>query len=125
MNKFVTAINCIDGRVQEAVLKKLKEEYKANYVDMITEPGPNRILSENVDYNTIESIKSRVNLSINKHASNLIAIIGHYDCANNLKDKDGQVLDIIESIKLINSWNFNVKVIGIWVDHNWVANHVI
>ena len=35
--KFVTAINCMDGRVQVPVIEWLKKEYKADDVDMITE----------------------------------------------------------------------------------------
>lgn len=41
-NQFVTAINCMDGRVQEPVIKWMKEKYNATYVDMITEAGPNK-----------------------------------------------------------------------------------
>ena len=45
--KFGTAINCMDGRVQEPVAKFLKEIYGIDFVDTITEPGPVKILSEN------------------------------------------------------------------------------
>jgi len=38
---FCTAVNCMDGRVQLPVINYLKERFSANYVDMITEPGPN------------------------------------------------------------------------------------
>ncbi len=39
MGKFVTAINCMDGRVQIPVIEYLKNNYGINYVDMITAPG--------------------------------------------------------------------------------------
>jgi hypothetical protein len=54
---FVMAINCMDGRVQLPVIEWLKKEYEADYVDMITEPGPNKILAENKDQLFINSIK--------------------------------------------------------------------
>jgi len=47
MTKFVTVINCIDGRVQKPVINKFQKDYNADYIDMITEPGPNLILAEN------------------------------------------------------------------------------
>jgi hypothetical protein len=40
-----TAINCIDGRVQEPVAAWLKERYHLDYVDMITEPGADKVLA--------------------------------------------------------------------------------
>ena len=36
---FATAINCMDGRVQLPVIKFLQERFKAEYVDIISEPG--------------------------------------------------------------------------------------
>ena len=66
---FATAINCMDGRVQEPVSGYLKNKYNVKYVDMVTEPGPNRILAEGSDENTVNSIKTRVNLSVKKHGS--------------------------------------------------------
>ncbi|MCK4433251.1 MAG: hypothetical protein KAV48_04880, partial [Methanomicrobia archaeon] len=57
--KFATAINCMDGRVQIPVIEWLKRKYSASYVDMITEPGPNKILAESKDDPVIETIKRR------------------------------------------------------------------
>ena len=47
--KFATAINCMDGRTQIPVIEWLKKEYGVDYVNMINEPGPNKILAENRD----------------------------------------------------------------------------
>ena len=57
--KFATAINCIDGRVQTPVAEFIKKSYHIDYVDMITIPGPDRVLSEFADVDEIESIKKR------------------------------------------------------------------
>ena len=43
---FITAINCIDGRVQEPLISFIKKEFSAEYIDLVTEPGPDKILSE-------------------------------------------------------------------------------
>ena len=46
MKKFATAINCIDGRIQLVVCAYMRTKYLVDYVDMITDPGPVKILSE-------------------------------------------------------------------------------
>ena len=88
MGIVAIAINSMDGRVQIPVIEWLKGRYSVEYVDMITEPGPNKILSENRDSRIVESIKKRVEISIVKHNSKLIAVMGHYGCAGNPVKKD-------------------------------------
>ena len=122
--KFATAINCMDGRVQTPVIEWLKKEYRVDYIDMITEPGPNRILEENKNKVLLESIKKRVEISVNKHGSKLIAIAGHYDCAGNPVEKNIQIKQILSAINTIKSWNFNVQVVGLWIDENWTVHKI-
>jgi hypothetical protein len=117
--KFATAINCMDGRTQLPVIEWLKKEYDVDYVDMITEPGPNKILAEYTDKTLIESIKRRVDISVHKHHSRVIAIIGHHDCAGNPTDKQNQINQINSAQRNISVWGFNAEVIGLWVDNNW------
>jgi len=121
---FATAINCMDGRVQLPANKWLKNKLGVDYIDTITEPGPNKILAENVDLIHIESIKRRVSISVNKHGSKVIAILGHHDCAGNPVEKDVQIAQIKASIDTIKSWGFPAKLIGLWVDENWVINEI-
>lgn len=121
---FVTAINCIDGRVQEPVINYLKKKFQAEYIDMITEPGPEKLLAENTDNAAIKSLKEKLEISINKHHSELIAIIAHHDCAKNPVSKDEQVPQLSKSIELIQSWFPNIKAIKLWIDENWEVNEV-
>ena len=79
--KFVTSINCMDGRVQIPIIKWMKEKFNADFVDLITELGPNKILSEQRFGKDIQSIIKRVEISVKAHASKVIAISGHNDCA--------------------------------------------
>ena len=121
---FITSIHCMDGRVQIPISDWLKNKYSIDFVDTITEPGPNKIVADNVDSVTIASIKKRVDISVNKHSSNLIAICGHHDCAGNPVEKNIQIDQIKKAIKNINNWNFNVPIIGLWVDENWKVTEV-
>jgi len=80
--KFATALNCMDGRVQEPVSKFMKRKYKINFVDMITEPGMDKVLAEG-DNKKLEEIKKKIEISVKKHGSKIVAIVSHADCAGN------------------------------------------
>ncbi|NGX48718.1 MAG: hypothetical protein K940chlam5_00308 [Candidatus Anoxychlamydiales bacterium] len=122
--KFATAINCMDGRVQLPVIHWLKKEAQVDYVDMITEPGPNKVLSENKDRIVIESIKKRVEISTKRRILKLIAIVGHFDCLGNPAKKDTQLKEIRSAIEVVKSWNLDAKIIGLWVDENFKVNQI-
>ena len=122
--KFVTAINCMDGRVQLPAIEWMMKKYNAKYVDMISEPGPIKILDEDKNSCLVESIKNRIDVSVNKHLSRVIAIIGHYDCAGNPVEKEIQIKQIKNSIKKVSSWNFNAEIIGLWIDENWEVSEI-
>jgi len=121
---FATAINCMDGRVQIPVIDWLRRQYGVDYVDMITEPGPERLLAEAKDLTACASIRRRLEISINRHNSNLVAITGHYDCAGNPADKETQLEQILTAIKTMESWKCKVKFIGLRVDENWEVSKV-
>ena len=119
MCKFATAINCIDGRVQKPIMDFATNKFNIDYVDMITEPGPDKVLSENKALDAIESIKRRVSLSVKKHKSKIIIIAGHHDCAANPVENKEHYQQIEEAVQNIKEWNLGVDVYGVWVDKNW------
>jgi len=122
--KFATAINCIDGRTQLPVIAYLKEKCKVDYVDMATEAGPVKILADCMDKVLTDSIKRRVEISITKHRSRHIAVVGHFDCAGNPVSKEIQIKQILKSIKIVPSWNFKAQVLGLWIDENWTVHEI-
>jgi len=118
--KFATAINCMDGRVQKPVAEYMQKSFGVDYVDMITEPGPNKILSEGNDLNIIESLKKRVKISVENHGSQVIAVAAHYDCAGNPENEDTQKEHLRKAVSVIASWGFPVKkIIALWLDENF------
>ena len=121
---FGTAINCMDGRVQIPVTNWLKSQYGVDYVDMITEPGPVRFLAEDKDPWVSASIRRRLDISLNRHKSELVAIAGHHDCAGNPVPKATQLQQILTAIKTVERWHCRVRVIGLWVDENWEVQEV-
>ena len=114
----------MDGRIQEPIIKYLKENYDVAYVDTITEPGPCRILAENNDKISASSIIKRCELSMQKHGSKLIAISGHYDCAGNPCNEEIQKNQIKKSIAYLKNRYPEVTIIGLWVDKDWKINNV-
>ncbi len=116
---FCTTINCMDGRVQLPVIKYLQKRFNADYVDSITEPGPIAILASQTNQPLVESIFNRLKISIDHHKSVGVAVVGHYDCAGNPVEKNIQVSQVKDSIKLLRQHYKNKEIIGLWVDENW------
>lgn len=109
----------MDGRVQTPVINWIKENYSVDYIDMITEPGIDGILaSENRDINPI---LLKIKISIEKHDSDILFLVGHYDCAGNPVDDEthkkhiGIAVDKLQNLKLF------VRIIGLWVSNEWVV----
>ena len=121
---FATAINCMDGRTQLAVIDFMKNRYGVDYVDMITEPGPIKALAENTNISTLDSIKRRVDISVNGHGSKAIAIACHHDCAGNPVDKDTQLQQLHDSANTVTAWEFGTQLIKLWIDDNFQI-HVV
>jgi len=120
MNKrFAAAINCIDGRVQVPVLDWIKKTKAVDYVDMITEPGPDKILSEKKNDFPLRSIRNRVEVSIGKHETKSVFLVGHHACAGNPVDETKHREQILNGVKTITSWDLGVDVVGLWVDRDW------
>jgi len=115
--KFACAINCMDGRTQEPVIKWFKEKYGVDYVDAVTEPGPLKHLAEGNPITT-ETMRERVGISVNGHGSKIVALIGHDDCAGNPVSKSEQLEQMDVALDIVRSWGFNAQVIGIYVNSN-------
>jgi len=116
--KFATALNCMDGRVQEPIIKFLKNKYKVDFVDMITEPGIDKIIAEG-DKKILAEIKQKIEISVKKHGSKIITIVGHADCAGNPVEKEAHLEQIRKGKEIIRLMNFKVKILGLWLNEKW------
>ena len=116
--RFGTAVNCMDGRVQEPVLAWLKERYELEHVDMITEAGPDKALAAEPG-EIVESIRRRVGISVTQHGSEVIAVVGHHDCAGNPVSREVHCQHIERAVDVVRSWDYGVSVLGLWVDEDW------
>jgi hypothetical protein len=125
IKKFVTAVNCIDGRVQEPVSNYLKSTYSADFVDDITHPGTDKFFAESA-LDTLEEIKSEVAISVNAHGSKVVAITGHYECAANPVSKEKHIEEIKKAVEVIRSWNLPLdEILGLYVNEDWQVEKVV
>jgi hypothetical protein len=122
--KFGTAINCMDGRAQLPINNWLKQKYALDYIDTITEPGPDKMLTQGKP-EQVESIKSRVLISVNAHGSETVLIAAHDDCAGNPVSKEEHIKQVKDCVKILRSWKLPVKtIIGVWINENWAVEIV-
>ena len=121
---FASAINCMDGRTILPVDAWMKEQFQVDYVDMITEAGPDKVLSQGTTAQ-VQSIKERVSISVEKHNSKVIAIVGHHDCAGNPVSQEEHQRHIMQGVAVIKSWGFDVRVIGVWLNESGEVELVV
>lgn len=121
---FYTAVNCMDGRLQLPVISYLQERFGIQYIDMITEPGPVAILSENPGSDAAKSIFRRIAISIDKHNSVGIAVVVHHDCAGNPVSEKVQREQLRKSMDAIGEVYPDMKIIGLWSDETWSITEI-
>ena len=114
-SKFATAITCIDGRVQQPIVDWMKLNVNVDYVDLITEPGPDKALNDG-PVHVIDEIVRKVSFSILHHSSNIVAVTGHHDCAANDADKEEHIEQILEGVRVLLSYQINARVLGLWLN---------
>ncbi|UCD29051.1 MAG: hypothetical protein JSV03_00780 [Planctomycetota bacterium] len=117
---FATAISCMDGRTIIPVTEWMKKQFKVDYVDMITEAGPDKTLSQGTA-EQIAAIRQKVAISINKHNSRVMAIVGHHDCAANPVDKETHFQQIKDCCAIIKIWELMIRTLGVWLNEKWDA----
>ena len=117
--KFGTAINCMDGRAQLPVINWMKDKYHLEYVDMITEPGADRAVSDGW-FEKVEEIKEKAKISFYAHGSRIVVVAGHDDCAGNPVTPEQHKEHIKHGVDAVLSWKLPLeKVIGIWLNKDW------
>jgi len=122
---FATAINCMDGRVQVPVSDWMIKTFGVRYVDVITEPGPIKVLAEGTP-GLAENIKRRVAISVDKHGSRTVALVAHGDCAGNPVPRDQSLQQLKEGAAVIRSWGFPVTIVGLWLGNpDWEVEQVL
>ncbi len=121
---FCTALNCIDGRIQLPVIAYLRDRFNAEFVDTITEPGMSLVLAEQDNTVLVQSILAKLKISVEKHNSVGVAIVGHHDCLVNQASKDEQIVHIQDALNYMPPQYDKIKIIGLWVDENCEVSEI-
>jgi hypothetical protein len=106
----------MDGRVQLSVNRYLVKRWGVEHIDTITEPGPNAVLAGQTNENQVASILARVDISVHKHGSSNIAVVGHDDCAGNPADRPTQEDQLAQCVALLTARYPGVAVVAVWAD---------
>jgi len=106
----------MDGRIQLPVIVFMKEYFKVEYVDTITEAGPVRFFDKITDLAVLNSIYSRVDISVNRHGSKGIAVCAHADCAGSHIEDEQQQQQLQKAVIFLEENYPNIEIIGLWID---------
>lgn len=127
---FFTSVGCMDGRVQEPVAQYGRQKFGALFADTITEAGLVGVLSH-AEQSLLDSIKNKVQISLEKHHSKGIIVHGHEDCAGNPVDDEKHLDDVRRSVEIIKGLiNSQVPVIGVFVKRSsedslkWIVEEI-
>ena len=112
MDKRATCLNCMDGRVQLPVLQWIKENYRVDFVDVITEAGMDNVLSNQED---IREVLRSITISVNVNKSTRLFVVGHYDCRGNPVEESVHRQEISDAVKRLKTYWPDKEIIGLWV----------
>jgi hypothetical protein len=115
---FGTAINCIDGRVQLPVINWMREFLALDYVDLVTQPGADALLAEDAEL-AGKLVLPRVQVSVSKHMSPVVAVVGHFGCAANPVEDSVHRAQLERAVATVKEWQLGVKVMALWVNGDW------
>ncbi|HET8907261.1 MAG TPA: carbonic anhydrase [Ktedonobacterales bacterium] len=116
--KFAAAINCIDGRAQRPVSEWIRVQFAIDFVDTITQPGPEKALIHGPQ-TVIAALRQNVGVSVNAHHSQLIAVAAHFDCAGNPVSHEEHKAQVKAACQVIAEWGYPARVVGLWVNEWW------
>jgi carbonic anhydrase len=94
----------------------MKKNYNIDGVDMVTFSDAEGLSSNGDPSEEIAIITRAVSISIEKHGSRIIAVVGHYDCAGNPGDREHHYMHIRRAMREVSSWNLHAQVIRLYVN---------
>ncbi|MFA5848172.1 MAG: carbonic anhydrase [Thermodesulfovibrionales bacterium] len=105
------------------VINWIKGNHKIDYVDMITEPGMDGCLVD--ERYSIENILKKIDISVKKHGSGQVFVVGHHDCAGNPVDQGTHSKQIVQAVERVKYLRHLVNIVGLWVTDKWLVEKVV
>ena len=120
---FAAAVTCIDGRTHGPLTDWVRERFGVDHVDLITRPGVDATLSD-CSGGLCEGIREHLAVSATAHASRVVAIAGHDDCAGNPVPADEHRRQIAEAVGQVRGWELGMDVIGVWIERDGTVTQI-
>lgn len=109
-------INCIDVTNRLPVIEFLKFVWKTEWVVVISDAAPEKVLSERKDTQAIEHIHKTIQASLKNREKVHLAVVSHHGCFIN-KDGEFEKRDMLhKAVEYLKSKYSEAEVMGIWVD---------
>ncbi len=106
------------------IIEYMQATYRVPYVDAITEPGPVASLARPVDPEVAASVLRRLAVSVDRHDSRVVALVGHHDCGGNPVGEARQRVQTEESADYVAERFPTLLVVGLWVDEAGVVSEI-
>ena len=111
----------MDGRVQLPVIQWIKENFRVDFVDVITEAGMDNVLSNQED---ISEVLRSIAISVDINKSTRLFVVGHYDCRGNPVEENVHRQQIGDAVKRLKGHWAQLEIVGLWVNKGWAVEVV-
>lgn len=122
IEKFGTALGCMDGRPQRKVADYLTTSFGVRHLDTITTAGTVRHLAEDTEQTPI--LLENVGISVERHGSRHIAVVAHHDCAGNPVSPKTQKQQLGVAVTRLATLYPDLEVVGLWLGEHWIVEKV-
>lgn len=123
--RFATAVTCIDGRVHGPLVEWVKARIGVEFVDLLTQPGPDLALCCKTDVD-IAHLRGHFGISTEAHHPRALVIAGHADCAANPVSDDEHRDQVRRAVRRVSGWApAGLPVRGAWVDADGRVEEVV
>ena len=112
--RFAVAVTCIDGRIQDVVREHVRTAFGVDHVDVVTLPGADGALAGPGAARScaLDGIAT----SRDAHGSEVVAVVGHTDCAGNPGDAARHVRDLHAAVEWLRTSFPDLVPVGLLVD---------
>lgn len=133
---YATTLNCFDGAVQAPARKYMRRRFQVEFVDPITEPAIERILSDESGDPEMEFIRNRIRdvklkISIVDHGSRALSIAAHHPCLGSSASKDEKLAQLVRSrevvremIKYLGLDHLDIEIVLLWINERSLPEEI-
>lgn len=119
-----TLVNCIDGTVQVSAIDFVRKIWNVQWVDVVTDGAPERILSDAKCGGQADHIHTNIETSLCDQRTQRLAIAAHSGCDINEEPDDRKIEMLRLAVNHLKHRYTNAQVIGIWIDHKGLPSSV-